>query len=59
MLCYDEKSETTNQKQLAAELQLPVSTLRTILKNRKEIEENCRLGVIGRCKEREAKGRKV
>ncbi|KAK9719728.1 CENP-B N-terminal DNA-binding domain [Popillia japonica] len=31
---YDEKSPTTNQTELAAELQLPVSTLRTILKNR-------------------------
>ncbi|CAH0713248.1 unnamed protein product, partial [Brenthis ino] len=49
---FDEKSQTTNQTQLAAELQLPVSTLRTILKNRVEIKEKYRLGGVQRKKQK-------
>ncbi|CAK1601261.1 unnamed protein product [Parnassius mnemosyne] len=40
----DEKSQIKNQTELAAELHLPVSTLRTILNNRQEINEKYRLG---------------
>ncbi|KAK9720512.1 Tc5 transposase DNA-binding domain [Popillia japonica] len=52
---YDEKSPTTNQTELAAELQLPVSTLRTILKNREEIKEKDRLRGLERKKQRVGK----
>ncbi|CAB3224717.1 unnamed protein product [Arctia plantaginis] len=47
---FDENSQTKNQTQLAAELQLPTSTLRTILKNREEIIEKYSLGGVGRKK---------
>lgn len=47
---FDENSQTKNQTQLAAELQLPASTLRTILKNREEIIEKYKLGGVRRKK---------
>ncbi|XP_045520537.1 tigger transposable element-derived protein 4-like [Pieris brassicae] len=49
---FDTKSQTTNQTQLAAELHLPVSTLRTILKNREGIKEKYRLGGVHRKKQK-------
>ncbi|KAK9704610.1 DDE superfamily endonuclease [Popillia japonica] len=49
---YDENLQTTNQKELAAELQLPVSTVQTILKNREEIKEKYRLGCVKRKKQK-------
>lgn len=52
---FDKKSQTTNQTQLAAELHLPVSTLRTILKNREEINEKYRLGGVQRKKQKVGK----
>ncbi|XP_045496574.1 tigger transposable element-derived protein 4-like [Colias croceus] len=52
---FDKKSQTKNQTQLAAELQLPVSTLRTILKNREEIKEKYRLGGVQRKKQKVGK----
>lgn len=52
---FDKKSQTKNQTQLAAELQLPVSTLRTILKNREDIKEKYRLGGVQRKKQKVGK----
>lgn len=50
---YDEKSGTKNQKEIAAELDLPdASTLRTILTNRKKIEDSA---VMGGCKQQKIK----
>lgn len=49
---YEEKSKTKNQKEIAAELNVPASTLRTILANRKKIEDSA---VIGGCKRQKIK----
>lgn len=52
---YDQKSPTTKQTQLAAELRLPVSTLRTLVKNRHEIEEKYKSGGVQRKKHKVGK----
>ncbi|CAK1556035.1 unnamed protein product [Leptosia nina] len=52
---FDTKSQTTNQTQLAAELNLPVSTLRTIIKKRGEIKEKYKLGSAQRKKHKVGK----
>lgn len=49
---FDENSFIKNQKQIAEELNIPASTLRTILKNRKELEE---LAVQGGTKRKKIK----
>ncbi|XP_063360017.1 tigger transposable element-derived protein 4-like [Cydia amplana] len=52
---YDGKSQTKKQTELAAELQMPVSTLRTILKNRKVIQEKGYLGTAKRKRQKVGK----
>ncbi|KAL4119325.1 hypothetical protein QTP88_012146 [Uroleucon formosanum] len=41
---YDEKSVNQNQKEIAKEMDLPASTLRTILANRSKIESSAMTG---------------
>ncbi|XP_063378625.1 tigger transposable element-derived protein 4-like [Cydia fagiglandana] len=52
---YDEKSKTKKTTDLAAELRMPVSTLRTILKNRKEIQEKALLRTAKRKRQKVGK----
>ncbi|XP_043470591.1 tigger transposable element-derived protein 4-like [Leptopilina heterotoma] len=56
---YGEKSQTQSQTNLAIEFDLPVFTLRTILKSRNEIEEECRSGGAKRKKLKTGKFEKL
>ncbi|KAE9528898.1 hypothetical protein AGLY_012473 [Aphis glycines] len=49
---YDEKSVNKNQKEIAKEMDLPVSTLRTILANKSKIESSA---MTGSCKRQKIK----
>ncbi|CAI6354755.1 unnamed protein product [Macrosiphum euphorbiae] len=49
---YDEKSVNKNQKEIAKEMDLPASTLRTILANRSKIESSA---MTGSCKRQKIK----
>ena len=49
---YDERCFAKTQIKIAKELNVPSSTLRTLLKKRKEIEENA---VEGGCKRKKVK----
>jgi len=52
---YDEKIGVFNKQQIDDQLRLPSSSLRTILKNRKEIEKNAFSGSTKRQKVRNGK----
>ncbi|CAI6349299.1 unnamed protein product [Macrosiphum euphorbiae] len=56
---YDEKIGVFNKQQIADQLGLPSSSLRTILKNRKEIEKNAFSGSTKRQKVRNGKNEQL
>ncbi|XP_060873374.1 tigger transposable element-derived protein 4-like [Metopolophium dirhodum] len=56
---YDEKIGVFNKQQIADQLRLPSSSLRTILKNRKEIEKNAFSGSTKRQKVRNGKNEQL